>query len=596
MKKRSLISQVFSSYLLVAVVAIVAIASYSTVTISRFYHEHTRNVLTSAARILAQHFSTVPIRGIDETSHAAADNEIDAFCKASGKGGGYRITYILPGGKVAGDSEDDPARMENHSDRPEIRDAMARGLGVSTRYSHTLGKRMMYVAAPVTDGLGRTTGTVRTSLSLSVIDDTIGLLWHRIAIACLVIAGIGAIISILVSRRITRPLDEMRLSAESIGKGNLNEKIPPSGLLEIDVLGDTINRMADQLNERINAVTLQMDEQNALLSCMVESVFAVDAERRLIKMNKSAQDLFRADAWAHGRNVMEVIRNNELLDIVTRALDSSEPVEGDVFLQTDGRHLHAHGTVLTGADGHRIGALIVLYDVTRLKKLEEIRRDFVANVSHELKTPITSIKGFVETLLDGALKDPIGAEKFLRIVNKQADRLAAIIEDLLTLSRVEEEVNARTLPMEVANVNRIIKDAVEVCSYKAGEKLIKVDIQCDDKLTANVNAALLEQALVNLVDNAIKYSSEENAIEVEAECRNGYVIIQVRDHGVGIEKPHLSRIFERFYRVDKGRSRQLGGTGLGLSIVKHIALVHKGDVGVDSTPGEGSTFWLSIPE
>jgi len=324
-------------------------------------------------------------------------------------------------------------------------------------------------------------------------------------------------------------------------------------------------------------------------------VFAVDTERRLIKMNKSAQNLFHADAWAHGRNVMEVIRNNELLDIVTRALDSSEPVEGDVFLQADGRHLHAHGTVLTGADGRRIGALLVLYDVTRLNKLEEVRRDFVANVSHELKTPITSIKGFVETLLDGALKDPIGAEKFLKIVNKQADRLAAIIDDLLTLSRVEEEAKARTLPMEVEKLDRIIKDAVEVCSYKAGEKLIKINIECDAEMSANVNAALLEQALVNLVDNAIKYSSEEGTIEVEVKRLGGNIIIKVRDHGVGIEKTHLSRIFERFYRVDKGRSRQLGGTGLGLSIVKHIALIHKGDVGVESTPAEGSTFSITIP-
>jgi len=595
MKKRSLISQVFPLYLLVAVIAIVAVASYATVTISRFYHDHTRDELTYAARILAEHFRTVLAPGVNELSSTADEKRIDTFCKASGKGAGYRITFILPGGKVVGDSEDNPGTMENHGDRPEIRDAVIKGAGVSIRYSHTLGRRMMYVAVPVTGDMGQTSGVVRTSLCLSVIDETINLLWHRIAMACLVIAGAVAIVSIVVSRRITRPLEEMRLSAESIGKGNLDEKMPPSGLTEIDVLADTINRMADQLNERINAVTQQMDEQNALLSCMGESVFAVDTERRMIKMNKSAQDLFHAEATAQGRNVMEVIRNNELLDVVTRALDSSEPVEGDIFLQAEGRYLHAHGTVLNGADGRRIGALMVMYDVTRLNKLEVMRRDFVANVSHELKTPITSIKGFIETLLDGAMKNPLELEKFLRIVGKQADRLAAIIEDLLLLSRVEEGASTRSISMEMSRLDKILNDAVEVCSYKAGEKKIEIKIQCDADIEINVNAALLEQAVVNLIDNAVKYSNEGGSVEVEAKNLDGHVDIQVRDRGLGIEKMHLSRIFERFYCVDKGRSRQLGGTGLGLSIVKHIALLHKGDVGVESTPGAGSIFSISIP-
>jgi len=293
--------------------------------------------------------------------------------------------------------------------------------------------------------------------------------------------------------------------------------------------------------------------------------------------------------------VMEVVRNNELLDVVTRALAGSEPVEGDVFLQEENLCLHAHGTVLCGANGQRIGALLVLYDVTRLRKLEEMRRDFVANVSHELKTPITSIKGFIDTLLEGEVKDQAEVEKFLGIVGRQADRLAAIVEDLLTLSRLEEDVNTRTIQKEHTALEAIIREAVEVCSYKAREKKIEIKIKCDPELAANVNAIFLEQALVNLVDNAIKYSDEGSAVEIDAVKNADRIVVRVCDHGTGIEKEHLSRIFERFYRVDKARSRQMGGTGLGLSIVKHIGRMHKGDVSVESTPGVGSTFTISIP-
>jgi len=589
MKKKSLISHVYPSYLLVAVVAIMAVALYASLTISRFYYSQTKGELTSAARISAEHFRGVPGTNADGLSDAA-----DSFCKAVGRDSGYRLTVMLPSGKVIGDSDENPAVMENHGDRPEIRDAIAFGVGITNRFSHTIGKRMMYVAVPVVVEGGRTAGVVRTSFSLAAIDRTLGVMWHRIAMSGVVIAVLAVVVSLLVSRRITRPLDEIRNAAEAIGRGNMAERLRPSGLAEIDILAEALNRMMDQLNERISIVTQQRDEQNALFSCMAESVLAVDAEKRVIKMNTAAMELFRADASVLGRNVMEVVRNNDLLDVVTRALESSETVEGDVSLQPGDRYLHAHGTVLNGANGLRIGALIVLYDVTRLRKLEVVRRDFVANVSHELKTPVTSIKGFVETLLDGAMKDPVGAEKFLKIVLRQADRLAAIIDDLLVLSSLEQEKDANTVVLEQGHIAGVLRDAIEVCSVKAGEKMVKINLDCSEQLTARINPALLEQAMVNLIDNAVKYSGEETTVDVRASKTGDKVVIEVKDRGPGIEKIHLSRIFERFYTVDKARSRQLGGTGLGLSIVKHIALAHKGDVSVDSVPGQGSTFSIYL--
>jgi two-component system phosphate regulon sensor histidine kinase PhoR len=404
------------------------------------------------------------------------------------------------------------------------------------------------------------------------------------------------LISLFISRRIRRPLDEIRRRAEAIGQGNLSERVSSSDMLEIDVLATTINHMADELNERISMITQQRDEENALLACMMESVIAVDVEKRVLKMNQSAQVLFGVNASVCGKNVMEIIRNNDLRDIIARALASSEPVEGSVSLPDDGRYLLAHGTTLKGVAGQRIGALVVLNDVTRLHRLEMMRRDFVADVSHELKTPITSIKGFVETLLDEGGKDSEQTKGFLRIVAKQTDRLMAIIEDLLMLSRLEQEDYRRDLPLEEALLKDVVESAIEVCRHKAREKQIEVKPSCASGLRARINAALFEQAIVNLVDNAIKYSPSGSVVRVDTKEDGGEVVLQVRDNGSGIEKEHLPRLFERFYRVDKGRSRQLGGTGLGLAIVKHIVLAHHGRVDVESVLGKGSVFTIVLPQ
>jgi two-component system phosphate regulon sensor histidine kinase PhoR len=271
--------------------------------------------------------------------------------------------------------------------------------------------------------------------------------------------------------------------------------------------------------------------------------------------------------------------------------------EDIVFSDQDNkvRYLQAHGTRLRNLGGQHYGALIVLNDITRLQKLEEVRRDFVANVSHELKTPITSIKGFVETLLDGALEDPQNTKRFLGIINKQADRLNSIVEDLLTLSRLEQEGKDKTeLLFQEESLSEILQSAVDACKVDAEDKNIEVKVTCPKDLLVFVNGPLLEQAIVNLVVNSIKYSNEESKVHVEAGRDNGEVVISVRDFGVGIAEEHLPRLFERFYRSDKARSRKLGGTGLGLAIVKHIVQVHEGSVTVESTPGKATVFSIRL--
>jgi two-component system phosphate regulon sensor histidine kinase PhoR len=236
-----------------------------------------------------------------------------------------------------------------------------------------------------------------------------------------------------------------------------------------------------------------------------------------------------------------------------------------------------------------------LNDVTRLRRLENIRRDFVANVSHELKTPVTAIKGSVETLLDGALQKPEDARRFLEIVTRQADRLNAIIDDLLSLSRIEQEAERHEIPLQRSHLNEVLRGAVQACEVGAAAKSIRIGLSCPEPLLARINPPLLEQAIVNLIDNAVKYSRPESEVRVEARPENGEILILVRDHGCGIGKEHLPRLFERFYRVDKARSRKEGGTGLGLAIVKHIVQAHAGTVTVASVPGEGSTFTIHLP-
>ena len=301
---------------------------------------------------------------------------------------------------------------------------------------------------------------------------------------------------------------------------------------------------------------------------------------------------FESNPNAHLR---EVAPNTPLAQFVVQILNSAKPKESEFGnLSQSGRILQVHGSVLRDVQGKGIGAVVVFNDVTRLRRLEQVRRDFVANVSHELRTPITSIKGFVETLLDGALNSPEDARRFLEIVAKQSDRLNAILGDLLTLSHIEEGEEKKSIDVEVMGIRDTLEAAMELCSKKASAKNIRVSLECESAIKACINPSLLEQAVANLIDNAIKYSPADSDVVVRA-AQEEEVMIQVEDRGCGVAAEHLPRLFERFYRADKARSRALGGTGLGLSIVNHVITAHGGRVTVESTPNVGSTFSIYLP-
>jgi two-component system phosphate regulon sensor histidine kinase PhoR len=356
--------------------------------------------------------------------------------------------------------------------------------------------------------------------------------------------------------------------------------------------------MAQTLRERIQKITEQRNQLQAILSSMVEGVIALNMEERIVSLNRAACEMLGLNMeTACGLSIQEAVRDTGFQKVVSDINKGRSQLEERIVLRSQAQEktLCVRGTVIYDDSGERVGMLIVLYDVTRVERLENIRQEFVANVSHELKTPITAIKGAVETLQEVAAHEPTEAPRFLQIIRRHSERLEAIVEDLLTLSRLEQEEIHRRIPIRETKLRELLASAIAACKEMAGGKGIRVELHCHEDLKAKVNANLLEQAVINLLDNAIKYSDGGKEIKVEAEKLEEKIEIRVEDQGWGIDKRHLPRIFERFYRVDKARSRSQGGTGLGLAIVKHVAQVHGGSVRVISKLGEGSIFYKNIP-
>jgi two-component system phosphate regulon sensor histidine kinase PhoR len=580
--------RIFFSFFACMVLALAVTLWYANRSLRDFYEKEVAADLTVKARILARelepHFRGLP------------SNDIARHSKEFGRLTQARVTVILPDGKVIGDSDGDPATMDNHADRPEIAEALKGRTAGSVRFSDTIQRTLMYLAIPV-ERDGTVVGVVRASTPLSVIDWFVRNVRQQAVMGVLLAAGLFALVSFYVARRISRPLDNMRLTAERLASGDLHARAEVSPGPEAGTLARTLNLMAARLAERMETTARQADQQEAVFSSMVEGVLAVGADGRILDLNPAAARLLdAAQDDARGRSIQETVRNPDLQKFVSATIAGEGVTESEVVLYgNETRHLQLRGAALTSAAGRRIGALVVLNDITRIKRLETVRQDFVANVSHELKTPITALRGCVETLSERRRWTAEDEERFMAMMGRQIERLGAIVEDLLSLSRIEHDAQHKRISLEPGPIRDVLRRAGQAFIKAADAKSITVAVECPDDLSAPINSALLEQAVGNLIDNAVKYSPERTRVAVIGIMQGNAVEISVTDQGPGIEKRHLPRVFERFYRVDQARSRALGGTGLGLAIVKHIVLAHGGHVSVESTPGQGSRFTIRIP-
>ncbi len=586
-KRRRLIWQLYPTYLFLIFTLILAVSWFVLAEVRNFHYQQTSQDLRARTALITEQL----IGEIKENQQLWLANMVYRL----GESSGTRITIVLADGRVLADSDEDPRLMDNHGQRPEILQAFAGGEGVSTRFSNTLGQTLMYVALPVYQQ-DRLVGSVRSAMPLSDIDRTFRSIYWNLLGGGVLIALLTAPICWFLSRRISRPLEQMTIGAQRFARGDFAVTLEEAGSEESCRLAAAMNQMAVQLSELIERETGQRSEIEAILGCMIEGLVAVDNDEQVIRMNQAAADLFEVSGGSQPeRPIQEVIRQSELQRFVRQALERQEPTEEELILHgPQQRYLHVQAAPLTGAGSERIGVLIVLHDLTRLRQLESVRRDFVANVSHELKTPITAIRGAVETLIDDAEVDS-ATQRFLEIIFKQNNRLNALVEDLLDLSRIEQGVIGNSWEMQSSSILSVLESARIACESLLSENRIELKIFCPETLKAKINPPLLEQAVINLLTNAIKYSEAGARVVIEAAELEEQVSIRVRDFGCGIPEEHLPRLFERFYRVDLARSRNLGGTGLGLAIVKHVAQAHRGDVMVTSTLGQGSSFTILLP-
>ena len=591
--RKSLFGLIFSSHLAILLLAMVILSGYMLRELRAFDLQQTMNELEARSRLF---YGAMAAQNASE--------KLNDLCRDLGAQTGTRLTVISPDGVVLADSEKDPAGMENHSNREEVRTATNGQVGKAIRFSGAVGQDMLYVAVPLPAGAPKV--IVRAATSLRAFEAALAGSSHKITLVAVALAAAAVLLSFMVSRRIATPLEELRRGVDRLSRGESFSKLPLPKTAEPAVLAAAINRMAEELQLRFNDVARRHNELQAVLRSMSGGVLAVDLEERIVFTNDAAERMFgRKNQEIKGRFVQEVIRHVGLCDFLRLAAQSEESLETDVALHglslqgkalgdAEERYYQVRSAPLIDAAGKRDGVLAVLNDVTTLYRLEQVRRDFVANASHELKTPITAIRGFAETLHDDDAIEPEQRRHFLDIILRQTGRLQTLIEDLLMLSRLENSSSAAAVPLAAAPILPVLFAAIQTCEHQAASKNIAVSLVCDEELQAEHNPELLERAVVNLVDNAIKYSSEGATVTVAASQDNGVVRVAIMDQGPGIPKEHRERIFERFYRVDKARSRQLGGTGLGLAIVKHIMLLHRGQLTLESGPGVGSVFTLAL--
>ncbi|MBI4690451.1 MAG: PAS domain S-box protein [Nitrospirae bacterium] len=590
--KRVLFRRILISYLIIAPLLLVSLELYLSNIIKENYISKLRNNLIIQSRLISENLTFFPAGGLDD------------LCKRYKEKTGARVTIMDASGRVVGDSDEPSKMMENHLDRPEINEASLNNIGSSIRFSKTVRRDFFYLAVAMDKR-----GFLRLAVPLRDMEKEISDTRKRIAIASVVVALIAIFMGILQTGRITKSIEEIVRFSSRIKSGNFKTRLFLKEKGEIGDLAKNINEMAEELKKRLEQSQADRHKMEEILRNMSDGLMLVDTNGKILLCNPAVKRFFGIEPEVEGKTLIETVRNAEFADVLHKAIAGRKSVSQEikVMYPKESSLMATAVPFYYPSDSENIsGAVISLHDITRLKKLEEIRKDFVANVSHEIKTPITAIRGFAETLLEGAVDDRENALKFLRTIKNHSVRLNSLVEDLLTLSRIE--LGDIKIEETTVNFDDVIDTVFTTLRDKANAKNIylKKDIPENlNKIKADRNR--LVQILLNLVDNGIKFTEkggitikvQSSKFKVQSEEKDSepltlnrklahFIEISVEDTGIGIAKHHLTRLGERFYRVDRSRSRELGGTGLGLAIVKHLVKAHGWDMGIESEPGKGT--------
>ncbi|HZV46024.1 MAG TPA: ATP-binding protein [Thermodesulfovibrionales bacterium] len=601
--KRILFRRIILAYLVIAPLLLIILELYLSGAIKDNYISNLRDGLIIQARLIADR-----IPGSDT-------HDLDQFCRDYKEKTGARVTIVDSDGKVLGDSDEPSGKMENHLDRPEIKEADLSDMGTTIRYSRTLQKNLFYLAIAFESDSDRK--FLRLSMPLQDIEKAMNSIRMRIVTATLAVSFLAILLGLIQARRITRSVEEITAFSKEAAAGHFRKRLFLREKGELGELGKNISEMAHELHEKLKLSEEGKQKIEAILRNMSDGLILSDMKGTILLSNEAVSRLFNVASSIEGKTIMETLRKAELMDMIDKVAVSRERVSReievthpkDLYLMVTAAPFYAYRK-----EGELSGIILTFHDITRLRRLEEIRKDFVANVSHEIKTPITAIKGFTETLLDGAIDDRENAHKFLETIKINSERLNSLVTDLLTLSGIE--LGDIVIQQHVVNPEEVIDTVFTILAEKSQSKrlYLRKDVAPEIR-ELKADRDRLIQILLNLVDNGIKFTEQggvtikvrsekvkaKNADETEAVSSasnlqpSASIIVSVEDTGIGIPKKHLTRLGERFYRVDRARSRELGGTGLGLAIVKHLVKAHGWEMEIESTEGQGTTVRILCP-
>ena len=559
------------------------------------FDNYNRNLLSTHLEKQAQTIGAL-LPGFAARKLTAA--EFDAQIKQLGQRADLRITVIDAKGRVLADSNANPAEMDNHADRPEILAALSDGKGQAERFSQTLGENFLYVAIPLKSDIASEALVLRLSSSLSAIESGFNKIRYALLAAYLLTAALVILVGIGFARKITAALESITATAKIIATGRLDVRTHVRTGDEIELLALTLNQLASNLEDKVNEMLAEKHKLELILEHMDNAVILLDQRGRVFDANKVAMNVFDIQKGMFGQHNLTLIGNSSVDRAVREVIASGErkQLELKTPLKNGNRFFQLFLVPISGVTGNQSGVLAVFHDITTLQEIYERQTDFVANASHELATPLTTIKGFAETLLSGAADDPAESRKFIAIIKTEADRMQKLVADLLQLARLNSPECQRHIKNEPVHVRPILETVIQEMSLDCHRKGIGLELcQSDESINIWGDPDWFKQIVVNLVDNAIKYTPSGGKITIESAVSDNRAVFTVADSGIGIPAEDLPRIFERFYRVDRARTRTAGGTGLGLAIVKFIVETMGGSITVKSRQDAGTSFIFTLP-